>query len=245
MPFAVRRLVGLVALALLAGCAAPADHEGFVWDPFEETNREIHDFNKGWDTVLIRPAARVYDEVTPGLARLLIANGLSMLDLPAIFANNLLQGDPVAALRTAGRFGINAVLGAGGLLDPATEFGLPKESTDLGVTFAVWGFEEGPFVELPLLGPATTRDAVGRVAEIALDPFNFLTGVQAIDALGPGTAVLGIVDLRSRNAAPIDRALYESEDSYIAVRSAYVQLRRRRVAGGATEEQLPDVFADD
>ena len=240
----MRRLVLTAAAAILAaGCAAPPDEDAFVHDPYEETNREIHSFNTGWDVVLIRPASQAYDAVVPGLARLLIRNGLDTLDLPAIFVNHLLQGEALAALRTAGRFGVNVVMG-GVLLDPATEIGLPKEPTDLGVTLARWGFEEGPYVELPLLGPATTRDAVGRVAEIALDPFNFVTGVPALDALGPGAAALGIVDLRASNSAVIDRTLYEVEDSYLSLQSAYLQMRRRRLAGGATAEQLPDVFAE-
>lgn len=241
----IRRLVlTAVAAALVSGCAANPDPEAFAYDPYEETNREIHTFNKGWDTVLIRPASQVYEAVTPGLAQLLIRNGLDTLDLPAILVNNLLQGDPLAAMRTGGRLALNLVLGAGGLLDPATEFGLPKEPTDLGVTFARWGVEEGPYLSLPFLGPATARDAVGRVTEIALDPFNFVTGVPALETLGPGSTAIGIVDLRARNEAALDRALYESEDSYITVRSGYLQRRRRQVAGGATAEQLPDVFAE-
>jgi phospholipid-binding lipoprotein MlaA len=239
----LRGLLAVTLAGLLAGCAAPPEDAGFAWDPYEETNRQIHEFNKGWDTVLIRPASQVYDAVTPGVVRLLVSNGLDMLDLPAIFVNNLLQGDPLAALRTAGRFGINVVVG-GGLLDPATEFGLPKEPTDLGVTFATWGFEEGPYVSLPLLGPATTRDAVGRVVEIAIDPFNFLTGFPGVEFLGPGSTGIAIVELRSDNATPIDRAYYGTEDSYVTTRSGYLQFRRRRVAGGVTEEQLPDVFVE-
>ena len=39
-------------------------------------------------------------------------------------------------------------------------------------------------------------------------------------------------------------ALYEVEDSYVTVRSAYLRRRRRQVAGGATAEQIPDVFAE-
>lgn len=240
---ALRIVAALATGLLLAGCA-DRDPDVFVHDPFESVNRDIHDFNKGWDTVLIRPAAQVYDTVTPGLFRHLIGNGLQTLQLPFAFVNNVLQLEPMAALRTAGRFGVNVVLGLG-VLDPATEFGLPREPTDLGITLAVWGFEEGPFVELPLLGPATTRDAVGRVAQIALDPFNFLTGVPNVEALGPGTAVVGVLELRADNTELIDRVLYEAEDSYITQRSGYIQFRRRRVAGGATEEQLPDVFADE
>ncbi|MEO1688846.1 MAG: MlaA family lipoprotein, partial [Pseudomonadota bacterium] len=125
-----------------------------------------------------------------------------------------------------------------------TEFGLPKESTDLGVTFAKWGVEEGPYVELPLLGPATARDAVGRVAEIALDPFNFVTGVPALEAVGYATLPLGVVDLRADNLDAIDRVLYEAPDSYVATRTGYLQLRRRQVEGGPTAESLPDVFSE-
>jgi len=241
------RLTTLAAVCAVAGataaCSPAPPDAGFAHDPWERTNREIHSFNKGWDTVLIRPAAEVYDAVAPGLVRMLIGNGLDMLDLPAIFVNQILQGDAEAALATAGRFGVNVVMG-GVLLDPATELGLPKASTDLGVTFARWGVEEGPYVELPFLGPATVRDGVGRVTEIALDPFNFLTGVPELDALGPGTAAAGVLEFRASNATVIDQSLYESADSYVTTRAAYLQFRRRQIAGGATAEALPDVFAE-
>jgi phospholipid-binding lipoprotein MlaA len=240
-----RLAAALAAAALaLAGCATP-DGEGFeVADPYEPTNREIHEFNKGWDVVLLRPAARLYQEATPGLFKLLISNGLDMLDMPMIFANQVLQGEPMAALRSAGRVGINLVFG-GGLLDPATEFGLPKEETDLGVTFARWGVDEGPYVTLPLLGPGTARDAAGRVIEIAVDPFNFVTGVPAVEALGPGAAALGFVNLRAQSMNSLDQVLYESADSYEALKTTYIQRRRRTIQGGPTEEDLPDVFADE
>ena len=52
-----------------------------------------------------------------------------------------------------GRFGVNTLAGAAGLLDPATEFGLPLEPTDFGVTLASWGANEGPYVEAPSLWP--------------------------------------------------------------------------------------------
>ncbi|MGM0584870.1 MAG: MlaA family lipoprotein [Pseudomonadota bacterium] len=238
-----RTLAALAAAALLSGCAVAPTEEGGVADPWEGTNRELHAFNKGLDTALLRPTAVVYDTVTPGLVRLLVSNGLNMLELPAVFVNRVLQGEPRLALRAAGRFGINVVFG-GGLLDPATEFGLPQEDTDLGVTFARWGVEEGVYHELPLLGPATSRDAAGRVLEIALDPFGFVTGVPAMEALGPSAAALGVLEVRSDNLNAIDRVLYESEDSYVASRSVYIQRRRRTVAGGPTAESLPDVYGD-
>ncbi|MEM1314208.1 MAG: VacJ family lipoprotein [Pseudomonadota bacterium] len=239
------RAIGIAALLcamLAAGCStAPGDGDGFANDPWESTNRDIHSFNKGWDTVLIRPAARGYQELVPGVVKLMASNALDMLSMPAIFANRLLQGDIEAAGKTLGRFGINAVLG-GGLLDPATEFGLPYERTDLGVTFGRWGIGEGPYMELPLLGPSTARDAVGTVAQIILDPFNLISGVPALTEIGYGALGVRIVDIRSDNLELIDRVLYESADSYVTARTGYLQVRRRQVAGGLTAEGVVDVF---
>jgi len=173
----------------------------------------------------------------------MVGNALDMLDMPAIVVNRVLQGEFELAAKAAGRLGLNIVLGAV-VLDPATEFGLPKEETDLGVTFAVWGVEEGPYVELPLLGPSTARDAVGRVGEIILDPFNLITGVPALDVVGFGAIPLAAVDARAANLELVDRVFYESADSYVATRTGYLQLRRRQIEGGPTAESLPDVFGE-
>ncbi|MEM6440910.1 MAG: VacJ family lipoprotein [Pseudomonadota bacterium] len=238
------RFALVIGALLTSACAsAPSGDEAFVNDPYEATNRDVHEFNKGWDTVLIRPAARGYQEAVPGAVKLVASNALDMLAMPAIFVNRVLQGDAAAAGRAVGRFGINAVLG-GGVLDPATEFGLPMERTDLGVTFARWGIEEGAYMELPLLGPSTSRDAVGTVVQIALDPFNLITGVPVLEAVGYGALGLRVVDVRADNMEVLDRVLYESADSYVAARTGYLQLRRRQVAGGLTDEGVVDVFDD-
>ena len=142
---AARLLAALAGAAFLAGCAGPSDDSQFSYDPWEPVNRDFHSFNKGLDTALLRPTASVYDTVTPTLVRVLVRNGLSMLELPAVFVNHVLQGDIEDAGITAARFGVNVVMG-GVLLDPATELGLPLIETDLGLTFAEWGIEEGPYV---------------------------------------------------------------------------------------------------
>ncbi len=232
-------LAGLAALA--AGCSSPGDK--FVNDPYEETNRSIHAFNKGLDRAVLRPVAIGYETVTPTLVQHLVGNALDTLSLPRHFVNNLLQGDPEAALETAGRFGLNIVLGLG-VLDPATSFGLPSEPTDFGVTLASYGVGEGAYVELPFLGPSTARDAVGRLADVFLDPVSYaLSGVAVGDYLFVRVPIQ-VVDARARNKSAIDQVLYESEDSYVASQSAYLQIRRRRVDGGVTADSLPDVFAE-
>ncbi|MEM7545810.1 MAG: VacJ family lipoprotein [Pseudomonadota bacterium] len=241
----------LVALTLVsAACAsAPADPDALIADPYEQTNRDIHAFNKGVDQVLLKPVSEVYDFATPALVKHLIANEVRYLQLPGIFINRLLQGDIEAAGAALGRFSLNTTLGAVGLLDPATEFGLPHEPTDFGVTLAVWGADEGIYLELPFFGPATSRHAVGRVVNFVLDP-GFLVTAGVIDLSGVLSAAatartpVEVVNARHENAELINEVLYESEDSYITARTGYVQFRRRFVGGQDSTEALPDIFEE-
>ena len=73
-------------------------------------------------------------------------------------ANHLLQGKLVGASQMTLRVATNSILGLGGVLDPATEFGLERQSEDLGQTLGRWGMPPGPYLVLPLLGPSTLRD---------------------------------------------------------------------------------------
>lgn len=247
--------VGLLASVtasglLLAGCASTPPAEGqLIADPYENTNRDFHAFNKGVDQVVIRPLAKGYEYAVPGVAKHLIRNELNYLKLPGIFVNRLLQGNLEEAGAALGRFALNTTLGAAGLLDPATEFGLPHTPTDFGVTLAEWGQPEGVYLEPPLLGPHTTRHLVGRAVNVVLDPAILLT-FGVIDVSGVITAAdaarvpVDLVATRQENMQVIDGVLYESEDSYRAARAAYVQLRRRQVAGGASADQVPDIFQE-
>ncbi|SET06935.1 MlaA family lipoprotein [Oceanicella actignis] len=232
----------LVASALaLSGCAASNAPDAFAADPYEGANRAVHGFNKGVDTVALRPAAVVYDVAAPALVKHLVGNALDTLALPGRFFNRVLQGDVEAALTAAGRLTVNLIMGLG-VLDPATEMGLPSEPTDFGVTLARMGVEEGPYLELPLLGPSTARDAVGLVGDVLLNPLTYAASGTLAGDYGYLRAPVAAVHGRAGAMAAIDQALYESEDSYIAVRSAYLQRRRRQIEGGASAESLPDIY---
>ncbi len=248
----MKRLFATLAICAgmgaVAGCASqPAEGE-LIADPYIDTNRSIHAFNKGLDTAIVKPASEVYDFVTPATVQLLLSNGLNHLRLPGMFVNRVLQGDVESAGVVLGRFGVNTVAGAAGLLDPATEFGLPFETTDFGVTLATWGAEEGAYVELPLFGPATARHAVGRIVNFALDPSILLTtGVveagTAVTIASSARTPVDIVNTRHENADIINDVLYASDDSYVTARTGYIQSRRRLIAGGETDtEALPDIF---
>ena len=244
---AVKSLIPLAAVLLISGCATSADREGFAaTDHFEDTNRFFHANNLRLDRNVLRPVAQGYDYVTPELVRHMIGNGLNHLDLTQDFANHLMQGNIQASLHTFGRFTLNTIVGAGGLLDPATEFGLPRESTDFGITLGKFGVGEGSYLVLPLLGPTTVRDAGGFVVDKAFDPMTYLGQVTTADGIGPLVTALEIVDKRNRNADLIDDVLYESVDSYVTLRSGYLQRRRAKIKGGQSDpEALPDIFDDE
>ncbi len=243
---AIRRCLALAAVLGVGACAtADPQAELSATDPHEERNRKTLDFNLALDRNLLRPVAQGYDFVTPTLIKHLLGNGFSHLDLPADFINYLIQGEIDPALETLGRFTLNTVLGAGGLLDPATEFGLPKDDTDFGITMGKLGVGEGTYWMLPLVGPTTSRDAFGSLVDIALSPTTYL-GVVAPGVspeLGLSLVAIEAIDDRDREGDLIDELLYESEDPYISLRSVYLQRRRSEVAGDdAGAEALPDIF---
>ncbi|MEO1460357.1 MAG: VacJ family lipoprotein, partial [Pseudomonadota bacterium] len=244
----LRLVAGAVALLTLGACASTDPGEGFAaMDPYENTNRVFHDFNVGADRYVLRPAAKGYDAAVPDTAQLLIGNGISHLDLPVDLANYVLQGEVQAALRVLGRFTLNTTLGAGGLLDPATEFGLPREETDFGITLGKWGVASGPYLVLPLLGPSSPRDAAGFAVDIAFSPTTY-TGFadsSVLNAFSLPLAVVERVDDRARNADLIDEVLYESPDSYVTLRSIYLQRRQAAILGEEGGEALPDIFDEE
>ncbi|WP_245759567.1 MlaA family lipoprotein [Poseidonocella sedimentorum] len=214
------------ALALVAGCALPeAPAPAGIEDPFEERNRRVHAANKGIDRAVLRPVARAYGAVVPGVAQTGLRNVANTLDLPGTVVNNLLQLDLPSAARNSARFTINATLGIGGLFDPAGEMGLAEADTDFGETLHVWGVPEGAYVELPVFGPSNKRDALGTVVDIVLNPLGPMLSDETrrvVTAIEVGE----VVDTRNRYAVMIDGVLYESADSYAQSRLLYLQNRR-------------------
>lgn len=217
-----------VALVALAACT-PAPPGGGMNDPFEATNRSVHEFNKDVDRAVLRPAGQAAAAL-PEAIRIPIVNFSNNADLPGAVLNNVLQGNVGGAVQNTMRFIINSTVGVLGLADPAGAIGLTEVETDFGETLAVWGVPEGAYVELPVLGPSTERDAVGTIVDFVIDPID---GV-GLNRLGHG--VMGRYDTTSWVAEQIidrgvfggtvDSILYESADSYAQTRLLYLQNRR-------------------
>ncbi|ALG89083.1 MULTISPECIES: MlaA family lipoprotein [Actibacterium] len=233
------RWAAVLAAGLLSACSSPEGAAEFH-DPFEEQNREVHNANRDLDRTVVRPVSRTYGTAVPAPVRKGVSNFSSNLDLPGMVVNDLLQFRPVDAMTNAARFLFNSTVGIAGLFDPATSIHLYERDTDFGETLNVWGFGEGAYVELPLLGPSTERDAVGKIVDVALNPTRLFLPV-GVRNTGTGAGIAKQIGDRYEYSDTVDSVLYESADSYAQARLLYLQNRRFEL--GANSESEPD-YAD-
>jgi len=210
-------------------------------DPFEATNRQIHEFNKGLDSGVLRQAggfaASVPDEI-----RLPVTNFADNVALPGMVLNGLLQGDIGGAATNTLRFVINSTWGLLGIADPAGEIGLPAQDTDFGETLAVWGVPAGAYLELPGLGPSTQRDAVGRLVDLIIDPLDRV-GHRAMIEYGTAARIAELMIDRGAFGDTLDSILYDSADSYAQTRLIYLQNRQFDL-GQTADDAYIDPYSD-
>lgn len=231
---AVSFFAGAVIFVTLSACGAPVT-EG-VNDPYEAQNRRVHAFNKGLDKAILRPVSRAYVAVLPPLAQESVSNFAGNLALPSSIVNNLLQFDLPAATKNTARFAINSTFGVGGLFDPSGIMGLDAEESDFGETLHVWGTPEGAYVELPVFGPSTERDAVGTVVDFFTNPLGYELSDDSQN-IATAARVADVVGTRGRFGDTVDSVLYESADSYAQSQLLYLQNRRFELNGA---ESTPD-----
>ncbi len=173
----------------------------------------------------------------PELFQIMIGNFFENLTVPRTLLNDVLQGKPVAAAQDLGRLVTNTVAGVAGLVDVATEAGIPKNEEDFGQTFGRWGANAGPYVMVPLAGPNCVRDIVAAPFDIVTNPSTW-TNVF-------GLSVVRVVNARARFLEEIDQARAESIDYYVFVRDAYLQNRERAMRdGGALPAQEDEGLYD-
>ncbi len=233
-----RRLVaaGMTLLLLagaVSGCATkpPASDPEAVAefqkrnDPVEPLNRYFFEVNRFLDYMFLKPVATIYRSLTPTLVQNGLHNFLNNLRSPVILANDLLQGDLGRARITTARFITNTIAGVGGFYDYASHIGYPRHDEDFGQTLAVWGADEGPYLVLPLLGPAPPRDLFGRVVDTAFDPLTYVLPANDAEVVGYGLKGADVIDTRARNIENLDDVESSSIDFYAAVRNLYRQHR--------------------
>jgi phospholipid-binding lipoprotein MlaA len=236
---ASRVRMGLFAagVALLVGCATvPA---GGVNDPFEPFNRSMFSFNDGLDKILLKPAATVYQAVTPKFVRTGFRNFFSNLAEPWVAVNAALQLKGQAAVETVMRFAVNTVLGFGGVLDIATEVRLERRNEDFGQTLGFWGVKPGPYVVLPIIGPTTVRDAFGIAVDFQGDPLNRDPTLLTTDK--DALSIVRLLSFRESLLGASNLLEGAALDKYTFTRDVFLQRRRSLVFDGQDplEEEEP------
>lgn len=220
------------------GITAPVSY-----DPWEKYNRKMHALNNAVDKAVARPLAEGYVTAVPRPLRLGVSNFFSNLGQPVTAINSLLQGKPIQAGQTVGRFLLNSTLGIGGIFDPASDARLPRRSEDFGQTLGVWGWKRSRYVELPLFGPRTVRDLMGLVGDAPLAPLQqvnydgarvFLQGLQLVDIRADLLALDGM-----REGAVDEYSLYR--DSWLQRRNYQITADSKRNA----DDNLPDYLMEE
>jgi phospholipid-binding lipoprotein MlaA len=172
-----------------------------------------------------------------------VANFAETVSLPQTVVNQILQGRLGAASKNTLRFSANVLMGFGGLADVASDMGLEENGSDFGETLAVWGVPEGAYLELPLLGPSTERDAIGRIADLFLDPVTHLVPVPERH-VATAARTLEMLGDRGDYAGTVDQLLYESADSYDQLKLIYMQNRRFELGQAAPGAEIDPTAID-
>jgi phospholipid-binding lipoprotein MlaA len=225
--------VAAIAIAALAGCSTMRSPD--ARDPWEGLNRATFEFNDGLDRAVIRPVAEGYRFVMPTPARDAVTNFFANLKDPWIAINQLLQGKPRLAIDDLGRFVWNSTFGLLGLIDVASDMGLPKHNEDFGQTLGVWGAGSGAYLVLPILGPSSVRDGIGLIPDAyAYLPWQIPKWADFNHRVTWQWSLTGL-DLIQVRADLLDASNVLEEaalDRYAFVRDAYFQRRRFLVYDG-------------
>jgi len=220
--------LALAAALLVAGCAS-AGHPD-ARDRFEAVNRGVNEFNYNADKITLRPAATAYERNLPSVVRTGVSNFFGNLGDVWSAVNNALQLKVPEAAQDATRFALNTVFGLAGLLDVAGEAGIERHKADFGMTLAHWGVPAGPYVELPLLGPSTLRDALALPVDLLGSPIKYVSPIAQRNGLIAGRAL----DARAR-ALPVDPILDSALDRYTLTRDMYLQHRESEISGSGED----------
>ena len=238
-----RTIMPLAAMVILAfPTMSAAATKG---DPFEGVNRQGYAIHQFLDRAFLRPAAKIYRTLVPSPLRTGLRHVISNMGEPGVMANDVLQGHPVRAGKTLTRFLTNTTLGIGGLFDPAATAGLLHHDNGFGDTLGRYGVGPGPYLFVPLVGPSTLRDMLGRAADVAADPLFWTQFRQRTLIIDTRTVVDGL-DQRDQADAQLKAIDAMSTDTYATLRSLYLQDRAAEIidvtarGAGTAEPVLPD-----
>ncbi|MFV0437685.1 MAG: VacJ family lipoprotein [Desulfopila sp.] len=199
-----------------------------VSDPLEPLNRVFFTFNDKLYFWVLKPVERGYVAVIPWDFRFVIGNFFDNITSPVDFVNTLLQGRFRDAGIVLGRFVINSTIGVFGFGDAAKEsFGIEAPGGDFGQTLGVYGIGEGIYLNWPFFGPSNIRDSVGLVVDWQLLPYRYIGMDREEIWVARGEEFVNKMSITPNTYEELVKA---SLDPYVAVRQAYIDYRRNKVA---------------
>ncbi|MGK2926571.1 MAG: MlaA family lipoprotein, partial [Lysobacterales bacterium] len=241
-PSALIRLATMLLLAaLLAGCATQQTTQQTTLtdparDPWEGYNRSMYTFNNSLDRAVFRPVAKGYDAVMPDGPQRGVRNFFRNLGYPVTLLNSLLQGNMERAFTSTGRFLMNSSIGVLGFFDVASKAGIPYYDEDFGQTLATWGWKDSRYLVMPVLGPFTVRDLLGRSFHGYAHPINW--AIREHDQYIP--LIVDLVSLRAE-LLPLQAEFDAAADPYVLIRDVYLQRREYEIYNG--DPPAPDYDA--
>jgi phospholipid-binding lipoprotein MlaA len=198
-----------------------------VFDPLEGFNRAMYNFNAGFDRYYFLPIVRGYELVTPDFVEDRVSDFFNNLREVPSFTNALLQLKGETAGRAAVRFVVNSLFTLG-LFDLAGAQGIAQVREDFGQTLGHWGLGGGPFLVLPVLGPANFRDATGTATDALL--FWLLTPSELQQSLAYNAVRFGLQPIDTRHQLAFRYYQTGSPFEYELVRLLYTETRKLDIA---------------
>ncbi|MDP3905860.1 VacJ family lipoprotein [Novosphingobium sp.] len=198
-------------------------------DPLQSVNATSFQAVQAVDDAIVAPIALGYENKVPQPIRSGLHNLLNNLSEPINFVNYLLQLKPGKAAETLGRFTVNTTVGIGGVIDvaKAKPINLPYRRNGFANTMGFYGVKPGAYLFLPLIGPTTVRDLVGRGLDLTLLP-SALGSPFNTPYYSAGTGVLRSVDDRVE-MDDLLREFREANDPYAAERTWYLNKREAEI----------------
>jgi phospholipid-binding lipoprotein MlaA len=181
----------------------------------------------GFDRALFRPVAKGYDYIMPDAPQRGVRNFFRNLAYPVTFLNLILQGKFEDSLTATGRFLMNSTVGLLGFFDVATKADIPKFDEDFGQTLAVWGWKDSRYLVMPVFGPYTARDFLGRGFYGYFHPVSY--AIREHNNYVP--LVVDLISLRAE-LLPFQEDLDAASDPYVMVRDVWLQNREFRIHDG-------------
>ena len=120
-----------------------------------------------------------------------------------------------------GRFLINSTIGLGGIFDVADQaYDIKPANENMTQTLGYYNVPSGPYLVLPVLGPSSARNLIGRTVDAFTNPLFLLSAPVAV---GAGVAVVKKTNDTSFLIETHKDLRENSIDEYISVRDLYQQ----------------------